>query len=152
MRRLIVVTAFILGGLFLQNTSEAALSQSLGLQNQSKKAARQLAKANKKALKGNKKGGGIPPGTVSPYTTLLAQVLGLQEDLFLLVHDAYDLSLVGRHRVKRFLKKTIRADWKLVGKGGQKEFKQYNNGAGKRQIRRDYFAFMFQGGVLPVYY
>lgn len=152
MRRILVITTFIISGLFVQSACEASLAGSLGLQGQSKKAAKQLAKAGKKALKGGKKGGQVPPGTVSPYTTLLAQLLGTQEGMFLLIHDAYNLNLVGKHKTKRFIRKTIKADFKVVGPAGRKEFKQYNGGAKRRQVRRDYFAFMFQGGLLPIYY
>lgn len=153
MRRIVIVVAFILGGMLFQNTSEAALSDSMGLQNLSKKASKQLAKANKKSLRHGKKGGGnIPPGTVSPCTTFLAQVLCAEENLFLLIHDAYDLNLISRHRTKHAVKKIVRSDFKLVGKQGRKEFKRFNDGAKKKQVRRDYLAFMFQGGVLPLYY
>lgn len=153
MRRIVIVVAFILGGLLIQNSSEAAMADSMGLHDLSKKAAKQLAKANKKALKHNKKNGGhIPPGTVSPCTTFLAQVLCSEENLFLLIHDAYDLNLIGRHKTKRAVKKIVRADFKLVGRQARKEFKRFNNGAKKKQVRRDYLAFMFKGGVLPLYY
>jgi len=153
MHRFVIISAFVLGSLFVQNTSEAGLSHSLGLNNQSHKASRQLAKGQRKAFKHGRKGGGhIPPGTVSPCTTLLAQILCSQEDLFILIHDAYDLNLIGRHKTKHFVRKVVKLDFRVVGRSGRREFKQYNNGAKKRQVRKEYLAFMFRGGVLPLYY
>ena len=153
MQRLIIISAFVIGGLFLQSSAEAGLANSLGLRNQNRKASRQLAKANKKGLRGGKKGGGnVPPGTVSPCTTLLAQILCSQEGFFILIHDAYDLNLISRRRTKHGIKKLVRGDFRIVGRGGRNEFKRYNNGAKKKQVRREYLAYIFQGGVLPLYY
>ena len=45
MRRILVITTFIISGLFVQSACEASLAGSLGLQGQSKKASKQLAKA-----------------------------------------------------------------------------------------------------------
>lgn len=152
MRRILVITTFIISGLFVQSACEASLAGSLGLQGQSKKAAKQLAKAGKKSLKSGKKGSPVPAAAVSPFTTTLSQLLGFQDAMFLVIHDSYDLNLVGKHKVKRFTRKTIKSNFRLMGGSGRKEFKQANSGAGRRQVRRDYFAFMFQGGLLPIYY
>lgn len=153
MQRIVIISAFILGGLFIQNTSEAGLSSSLGFTKASRHANRQLARGQKKALRhGRKSGGHIPPGTVSPCYTLLAQILCNQEDLFILIHDFHDFNLIGRHKTKRFVKRIVRADFRVVGRSGRNEFKRYNSGAKKKHVRRDYLAFMFKGGVLPLYY
>jgi len=152
MRNLLIAVAFIAGSLFVQGTSEASVTDSLGLNNASSKVGSLLSKSDKKALRHNKKSGALAPAPVSPCTTILAQVLCAQEDLFTLVHDAFAGNLISRHATRRFVRRTVRSDFKVVGHSGRSEFKTYNNGANQKSVRSDYFSYIFNGGVLPVYF
>ncbi|MFO1022490.1 MAG: hypothetical protein U0903_17600 [Planctomycetales bacterium] len=133
---------------FSPSVAQAKLIDNLGL---NKHQAKQAAKAARKALGKHNHHNGGNPGAVSPCTTFIAQLLCSQEPTFLFMYDAYQLGQVGKHKVKHFLRRGIRLDFRVAGHKNRQEFKNLN-GVGRRGVIHDYMAAFFQGGVLPIYF
>jgi len=141
----VAMIVLLLIGVMGSTSCEAAMGNSL-----SKKAIRKAAKLERKGLRSAGRNGSGQTAAVSPFTTVLSQILATQDVFFTYAREAFEQSILNQKQVKRLVKKIIKTDFKVVGKAGRKEFITAN-GKKKKDVINDYFSYIFQGGVLPVY-
>ncbi len=140
--------AIVLWGAMPESAS-AGLSSSLGLTTKST-ISKKVMKQAKRAAKHNR--GSIQIGAVvSPYTTVLAQLFHSEENLFIQIHDDFMNSLLSKRQAKHQTKKLVRQSYKAVDRTDRKEFKLANS-IKKGGVKKDWLAYVFQNGVIPVYF
>lgn len=147
--RLAFLFCFLIG--LCQESAQAGLSDALGISG-GKKAAKIARKLSRGKGLSKRLGGGSVAAVVSPYTTALAQVFQSEEGLFAQIKLGFETQVLSRRQAKKNLKQLVRQAYKSVTRGERKEFRQANSGIRKHSVRKEWAAYVFNNGVIPVYF
>ncbi len=130
-------------------SASAGLANSLGFTG--KKADRHSQKSLKKSARkprGNSGGGPI----TSPYTTALAQIFRNDESLYTQIRDGYAAQQLSRSQARNQARLRVNQSYRSVTRDDRKVFKQANARVSRGGVRKDWFAYIFNNGFLPIYY